>query len=216
MNYAAAFKKPFLTAVALGIGLAIFQQFCGINVVFNYTSNIFASIGASQDDQLLQTVFIGGVNTVFTLLAISLVDKLGRKPLMLIGAAALCVIYLAIGYCYRLKGGGVAVPNTLFLVLVLAAIGSYAMSLAPVTWVIISEIFPNRIRGTAMSIAVGFLWIACFLLTYTFPIFNAVLGASVTFWIYSGICLVGFSFILLRLPETKGKTLEKIESELVS
>ncbi|MCX6905743.1 MAG: MFS transporter, partial [Verrucomicrobia bacterium] len=92
----------------------------------------------------------------------------------------------------------------------------YAMSLAPVTWVIISEIFPNRIRGTAMSIAVGFLWLACFLLTYTFPIFNALLGPSVTFWIYAGICGVGFLFVLLRLPETKGKTLEQIEQELVA
>ncbi len=88
------------------------------------------------------------------------------------------------------------------------------MSLAPVTWVIISEIFPNRIRGTAMSIAVGFLWIACFLLTYTFPILNAVLGASGTFWTYGSICVVGFLFMLFRLPETKGKTLEAIEQEL--
>ena len=98
--------------------------------------------------------------------------------------------------------------------LVLAAIGAYAMSLAPVTWVIIAEIFPNRIRGTAMSIAVGFLWIACFLLTYTFPLFNAVLGPSATFWIYAGICLAGLLVIWRRLPETKGKTLEAIEQEL--
>jgi SP family sugar porter-like MFS transporter len=143
------------------------------------------------------------------------VDRLGRKPLMLFGAAALALIYAAIGYCYHLKGGGSVVPNTLFLVLVLSAIAAYSMSLAPVTWVIISEIFPNRIRGSAMSIAVGFLWIACFLLTYTFPIFNAVLGASVTFWIYAAICCVGFVGILTRLPETKGKTLEQIEKELV-
>ena len=106
-------------------------------------------------------------------------------------------------------------PNTLFLVLVLAAIAAYSMSLAPVTWVIISEIFPNRIRGSAMSIAVGFLWIACFLLTYTFPIFNAVLGPSVTFSIYAAICGIGFVGILTRLPETKGKSLEQIERELV-
>ena len=89
------------------------------------------------------------------------------------------------------------------------------MSLAPVTWVIISEIFPNRIRGTAMSIAVGFLWIGCFLLTYTFPIFNSVLGPSVTFWIYAGICFVGFVVLVAKFPETKGKTLEQIERELV-
>ncbi len=103
---------------------------------------------------------------------------------MLFGAAGLAIIYVAIGYCYHLKGAGAAVPPMLFLVLVLAAIGTYSMSLAPVVWVLISEIFPNRIRGTAMSIAVGALWIACFLLTYTFPIFKTLLG----FVTRSGLC----------------------------
>lgn len=215
VRFGELWERRVLAVLGLGIFLAVFQQWCGINVIFNYAGEIFKQAGYNLNDTLTNIVMTGLVNLVFTFVALLTVDRLGRRPLMLIGAAALCVIYLAIGYCYRLKSGGAAVPNTLFLVLVLAAIGSYAMSLAPVTWVIISEIFPNRIRGTAMSIAVGFLWIACFLLTYTFPIFNAVLGASVTFWIYSGICLIGFSFILLRLPETKGKTLEKIESELV-
>jgi MFS family permease len=100
-------------------------------------------------------------------------------------------------------------------VLVLAAIGCYAMSLAPVTWVVISEIFPNRIRGAAMSVAVSSLWIACFLLTYTFPLLNKQLGSAVTFWLYAAICLAGFVFIFFRLPETKNKTLEEIEKELV-
>jgi MFS family permease len=134
---------------------------------------------------------------------------------MLFGAAGLAAIYLAIGYCYHLKAAGTAVSPILFLALVLAAIGTYSMSLAPVVWVLISEIFPNRIRGTAMSVAVGFLWIACFLLTYTFPIFKTLLGVSITFWIYAGVCTAGFLVILLRLPETKGKTLEQIERDLV-
>ena len=121
----------------------------------------------------------------------------------------------AIGYCYHLKGGGTAVPPFLFLALVLAAIGTYSMSLAPVVWVLISEIFPNRIRGTAMSIAVGFLWIACFILTYTFPILKTLLGVSVTFWIYAAICAAGFLVLWLRLPETKGKSLEQIERDLL-
>jgi len=89
------------------------------------------------------------------------------------------------------------------------------MSLAPVTWVVISEIFPNRIRGAAMSIAVSCLWIACFILTYTFPVLNKKLGAAGTFWLYAAICAGGFLFILARLPETKGKSLEQIERELV-
>jgi SP family sugar porter-like MFS transporter len=134
---------------------------------------------------------------------------------MLFGAAGLAAIYVAIGLCYHLKAGGSAVPPWVFLALLLAAIGTYSMSLAPVVWVLISEIFPNRIRGTAMSIAVGSLWIGCFLLTYTFPIFKTLLGVSVTFWIYAGICAVGLVVLLAKLPETKGKTLEQIERELV-
>lgn len=206
MNYAAAFKKPFITAVALGIGLAIFQQFCGINVVFNYTSNIFASIGASQDDQLLQTVFIGGVNTVFTLLAISLVDKLGRKPLMLIGAGGLGILYIVIAQVLDAKS---ATYSAIFL---LAAIGLYATTLAPITWVLISEIFPNKVREEATSIAVMSLWGAYFVLTFTFPILAKLLaGVQNTFYVYSVICFVGLVFIYFKVNETKGKTLEEIE-----
>jgi MFS family permease len=124
---------------------------------------------------------------------------------------ALAVIYAAMGGCY-LAG----VQGWPLLVLVLAAIGAYAMSLAPVTWVVISEIFPNRVRGAAMSIAVTSLWMACFILTYTFPILNKNLGPAGTFGLYSTICIAGFVFILAKLPETKGKTLEEIERELVN
>ena len=208
-------EKRVMVVLGLGVFLAVFQQWCGINVIFNYAGEIFKQAGYNINDTLTNIVMTGLVNLVFTFVALFAVDRLGRKPLMLIGAAALAVIYTAIGLCYHLKGGGFMVPNSLFLTLVLAAIASYAMSLAPVTWVIIAEIFPNRIRGTAMSLAVGALWIACFLLTYTFPIFNAVLGPSITFWIYAGICVVGFLFILARLTETKGKTLEEIERDLV-
>jgi sugar porter (SP) family MFS transporter len=207
--------RRVLVVLGLGIFLAVFQQWCGINVIFNYAGEIFKQAGYNINDTLTNIVMTGLVNFLFTFVALFTVDRLGRKPLMLFGAAGLTLIYTALGYCYHLKSGGGGVPNTLFLGLVLAAIATYSMSLAPVTWVIISEIFPNRIRGSAMSIAVGFLWIACFLLTYTFPIFNAVLGPSVTFWIYAAICCVGFAGILARLPETKGKSLEQIEKELV-
>jgi len=204
-----------LVVLGFGIALAVLQQWCGINVIFNYAGEIFTQAGFNMDDALTSIVATGSVNFLFTFVALFTVDRLGRKPLMLFGFAGLALIYVVIGYCYHLKGAGNPVTPVLFLVLVLTAIGCYAMSLAPVTWVIISEIFPNRIRGTAMSIAVGFLWIACFLLTYTFPIFKTLLGASVTFWIYAGICVVGFFFIWRRLPETKGKTLEEIERQLV-
>jgi MFS family permease len=208
-------ERRMLTILGLGIFLAVFQQWCGINVIFNYATKIFEAAGYDLNDALTNIVMTGLVNLVFVFVALFTVDRLGRRPLMLFGFAGLALIYVAIGYGYFVKDGGGTVSPWLFLTLVLAAIGVYSMSLAPVTWVLISEIFPNRIRGTAMSITVGALWLGCFSLTYTFPIFKTVLGVSRTFWLYSAICAVGFVVLLLWLPETKGKTLERIESELV-
>ena len=202
-HYADIFKKGVLPAVLLGIGLAVFQQLCGINTVFNYAPKIFESIGASQDDQLLQTVFIGGVNLVFTILAMLLVDKLGRKPLMLIGAGGLAILYVIIVILL----GDQSPYVSWFL---LAAIGIYAMSLAPVTWVLISEIFPNKVRGEATAVAVISLWAAYFILVFTFPILFEKLQER-SFYIYSAICLLGFFFVWSRVKETKGKTLEELE-----
>ncbi len=128
---------------------------------------------------------------------------------MLFGAGGLAGIYLVLGAMYFIHLQGLPL-----LIMVVSAIACYAMSLGPVTWVVLSEIFPNRIRGIAMSIATFSLWTACFLLTYTFPLLNQLLKASGTFWLYGFICLLGFWFILKRLPETKGKSLEEIEHEL--
>ncbi|TKC06234.1 sugar porter family MFS transporter [Pedobacter frigoris] len=205
VSYKAIFEKAVFPAVLIGIVLAVFQQFCGINVVFNYPSNIFASIGASKDDQLLQTVFIGGVNLFFTLLAMVLVDKMGRRPLMLFGAGALAILYVIIAQL-------LSVQSALVGVFLLAAIGTYAISLGPVTWVLISEIFPNHVRGAASSIAVLCLWAAYFILTFTFPVLAKWIGMDYTFYLYSGICVLGFLFIRARVKETKGKTLEELES----
>jgi sugar porter (SP) family MFS transporter len=203
INYSEAFKKVFLPAVLAGIGLAVFQQFCGINTVFNYAPKIFQSIGASKDNQLLQTVFIGAVNVFFTILAMMLVDKIGRKPLMLIGAGGLCVLYIII--VQLLFAGSPKVSWFL-----LAAIGTYAMSLAPVTWVLISEIFPTKVRAAAIAIAVISLWLAYFVLVFTFPILFERMKEN-TFYIYSGICALGFLFVWFKVKETKGKTLEEVE-----
>lgn len=203
VNYKAVFEKAVLPAVLIGIGLAVFQQLCGINVVFNYTSVLFESIGFSKDDQLLQTVFIGGINLIFTLLAMLLVDKVGRKPLMLAGAGGLTILYIIISILLGTKSASVS----WFL---LAAIGLYATSLAPVTWVLISEIFPNKIRIAATTVAVLCLWAAYFILTFTFPILYERLQDK-TFYIYAGICLIGLLFIWLKVKETKGKTLEEME-----
>jgi sugar porter (SP) family MFS transporter len=194
----------------LGVVLAVFQQWCGINVIFNYAEDIFRQAGYDISDVLKNIAWTGSVNFVFTLVALVVVDWGGRRILMLLGAAGLAVIYTALGFCYHYHMQGW--PT---LALVLAAIACYAMSLAPVTWVVISEIFPNRIRGAAMAVAVTSLWIACFLLTYTFPVLNKALGAAGLFWLYAAICVVGLGFITLKLPETKGKSLEQLEKELV-
>jgi sugar porter (SP) family MFS transporter len=196
--------------LVLGIVLAVFQQWCGINVIFNYAEEIFRAAGYDISDVLKNIAWTGSVNLVFTFVALGVVDRGGRRVLMLLGAAGLAVIYTMMGLCYQ--SGVKGVP---MLLLVLAAIGCYAMSLAPVTWVVVSEIFPNRIRGAAMSVAVTSLWIACFILTYTFPLLNSHLGPAGTFWLYAAICVAGLVFIFAKLPETKGKTLEQIEKELV-
>lgn len=196
--------------LVLGVVLAVFQQWCGINVIFNYAEEIFRAAGYDISSVLSNIAWTGSVNLVFTFVALGTVDRGGRRPLMLLGAAGLAVIYVAMGFCYRAEVKGLPM-----LLLVLAAIGCYAMSLAPVTWVVISEIFPNRIRGAAMSVAVTSLWIACFILTYTFPILNRRLGPAGTFWLYAVICFLGLIFIVFKLPETKGKTLEQIERDLV-
>ncbi len=210
VRFAELLQPKMRKVIVLGIGIAVFQQWCGINVIFNYAEEIFRAAGYDISTVLKNIAWTGSVNLVFTLAALGIVDRGGRRPLMLFGSAALAVIYTVMGLCYH--NGVKGLP---MLLLVLAAIGSYAMSLAPVAWVVISEIFPNRIRGAAMAVAVSALWIACFILTYTFPILNAKLGSAGTFWLYAAICVLGFIFIKFKLPETKGKTLEQIERELV-
>ena len=201
------FQPGIRTAVFVGIGLAVFQQLCGINVVFNYTSTIFETVGANLDRQLFETVAIGIVNLVFTVVAMWQVDKLGRKPLMLFGALGLTVLYIIIAMLLQNS----ASPGVLSI-FVLLAIDTYATSLAPVTWVLISEIFPNRVRGLASSVAILALWGAYFVLVFTFPILAETLGTYGPFWLYAVLCLVGFVFVLRNVRETKGKTLEEMEA----
>lgn len=195
--------RPILV---IGIVLAVFQQWCGINVVFNYAEEIFSAAGFGVTDVLFNIVITGIVNLVFTFIAMKTVDNWGRRKLMLIGSAGLVVTYLLLGGSYFFELSGFVV-----LLFVILGIGIYAMSLAPITWVVLSEIFPNRIRGAAMSVAITSLWVASFVLTYTFPLLNNALNASGTFWVYALISLGGFVFIFKKLPETKGKTLEEIE-----
>lgn len=207
-----ALRQPGVRNVLMiGIVLAVFQQWCGINVIFNYAHEIFSGAGYAVSDVLMNIVVTGVTNVLFTFVAIYTVDKWGRRTLMFVGSAGLAAIYAILGGCYFIGLSGWPM-----LLLVVMAIACYAMSLAPVVWVVLSEIFPVRIRGKAMALATFFLWVACFLLTYTFPFLNEGIGAAGTFWLYGGICLVSFLFIRAKLPETKGKTLEELEKELTN
>ena len=210
VKFSTVFAKSVRPAVLVGVALAVFQQFCGINVVFNYTSTIFKSVGANLDKQLLETVAIGVVNAVFTLLAMWQVDRLGRKPLILIGSLGLSIIYIFLAFSLNMHASAAIISG-----LVLLAIGLYASSLAPVTWVLISEIFPNHIRGRASSFSIICLWAAYFILVFTFPVLAEKLGTYGPFYLYAAICFAGFVFILRKVKETKGKTLEQIEQNFV-
>jgi len=206
----AELRSPGVAPILLlGVLLAVLQQWCGINVIFNYAQEIFAAAGYQVSDILFNIVVTGAVNVVFTFIAFFTIDRFGRRFLLLTGLCGLILIYALLGLLYHMHLQGKPM-----LVLVLAAIACYAMSLAPATWVVISEIFPNRIRSSAVSISVTALWSACFLLTYTFPLLNSALGAAGTFWTYGAVCLAGAVFLAMRLPETRGRTLEEIETDL--
>lgn len=209
VSFSTLLQPQVRPVVIMGMILAIFQQWCGINVIFNYAQEIFASAGFDINGTLKSIVATGIINLVFTLAALPLVDKIGRRKLMLLGASGLTLIYVLIAGAYALGILGWPV-----LLLVLAAIAIYALTLAPVTWVLLSEIFPNRVRGLAMSVGTLALWIACFLLTYTFPLLNAGLGASGSFLLYGIICGMGWIYIQRVVPETKGVTLEALEEQL--
>jgi len=204
------FKPGILKILWLGIFIAVLQQWCGMNVIFYYAADIFSAAGYNLRELMLQIVVIGSIMVVSVLGAIAVVDKIGRKFLMLFGLGSLSVIYVIEGALFHFNVTGVAI-----VVLTLASVAVYSMTLAPVTWVILSEIFPNRVRGAAMSLAVVTLWIANFLLTFTFPAIKECLGWTLNFWLYAAICLLGVVVLWRKLPETKGKSLEEIEHIII-
>lgn len=205
------FTRKYSLVLTLGIVIAVFQQWCGTNVIFNYAQEIFAAAGYPLGDMFFNIVVTGVANVVFTFVALFTVEKLGRRRLMLIGASGLAVIYIILGTCYYFQVSGI-----LMVFCVVAAISCYAMTLGPVTWVLLAELFPNKVRAVAMGVCTFALWTGCFTLTYSFPMLNAALGSYGTFWCYAVICGAGFIFFRRRLPETKGKSLEKLEKELTS
>jgi len=205
------FNKKYSFILFLGIFLAVFQQWSGINVIFFYAPDIFAKANLGVDAALFQTTLIGLMNIVFTILAMRVIDKIGRKLLMLIGAAGMAICYIAIGFLFSTG----RTDDWLLLTFIIITPAFFAFGLGPTVWVVLSEIFPNKIRGAAMSVATFSLWVACYLLTLTFPVFVELFNASNTFWLYSVICIIGFLVILKYLPETKGISLEQLEKKLV-
>jgi MFS transporter, SP family, xylose:H+ symportor len=197
--------------IFIGIMLSVFQQFVGINVVLYYAGNIFRNMGASTDTSLIQTIIVGSINLIFTVLAIFTVDRFGRKPLMVIGALTMAIAMTALGLSFYLNNLGFI---ALFFMLLYTA--GFAMSWGPVTWVLLSEIFPNSVRG-AMSIAVAAQWIANLAISWTFPMMNDNTWLTRTFhhgfsyWIYGAMSILAAIFIWKLVPETKGKTLEEME-----
>jgi sugar porter (SP) family MFS transporter len=200
------FGKGARNLLWIGIALAALQQWSGINVLFNYAQEIYQSIGFGISGILFNIVITGAVNFLFTAVAMGFVDRVGRRKLMLLGCAGVGLCHLGASLAYHAGWHGSAV-----LVLTLAAIACYAMSLAPVTWVLISEIFPNRLRSLGVSVAVAALWTASFALTYTFPFLNHAFSTSGAFLVYAAVCFLGFAFVFVFVPETRGKSLEEIE-----
>ena len=203
-------SPKYRKVLILGLVIAVFQQWCGTNVIFNYAQEIFTGAGYDVDGMFIDIVITGIANVLFTFVALYTIEKWGRRTLILIGAGGLGLIYLTLGTCYFFEVKGV-----MMVMLVVAAISVYAMTLGPVTWTLLAEIFPNRIRGIAMATCTFALWVGCCTLTFSFPSMNAALGSSGTFWIYSAICFCAFVFLFSRCPETKGKSLEQLERELV-
>ena len=203
------FQSKYSRVLLLGLVIAVFQQWCGTNVIFNYAQEIFVGAGFDVDGMFINIVITGIANVVFTIIALYTIEKWGRRTLILLGAGGLGLIYFVLGTCYFMEMKGM-----LMVVLVVAAISVYAMTLGPVTWTLLAEIFPHRIRGIAMATCTFALWVGCCTLTFSFPSMNSALGSSGTFWIYSGICVSAFIFLFRRCPETKGKSLEELENEL--
>ncbi|HET6255560.1 MAG TPA: D-xylose transporter XylE [Puia sp.] len=197
--------------IFIGIMLSVFQQFVGINAVLYYAANIFRNMGASTDSSLLQTIIVGIVNGVFTVVAIVTVDKFGRKPLMIIGSIGMAVSMAGLGFAFFSRNEGI-----LALIFMLTYTAAFAMSWGPVCWVLLAEIFPNSIRG-ALSIAVAAQWIANWVVSSTFPMMNDNDSLNrnyhhgFAYWIYAVMGILSALFMWKLVPETKGKTLEQIE-----
>jgi sugar porter (SP) family MFS transporter len=210
VNVRELFEPKLFKVILLGMFLALIQQWSGLNSVFAYSHQIFKDAGIGVSGTMLSLVFQGLTMLVFCTVAMFVVDRVGRRALMLFGTLGISIIHLLIGLSFHYQKTGITV-----VILVLLAIAVYALTLAPVVWVLLSELFPNRVRGVALGIAVIALWVGYFVLTYTFPIMREHIGVAKTFWIYSAFLFVAFLVLFVALPETKGKSLEQIERDIL-
>jgi sugar porter (SP) family MFS transporter len=197
--------------IVLGVVAAVFSQITGINSIMYYAPMIFAKTGLAIDSALMQTIAVGGVNLLFTFVAIRYIDRFGRKPLLVGGAVGMTVSLFVLAVAFYLQQFG----GFLVLIFVLVYIASFAASFGPVTWVLIAEIYPNKLRSEAMSIAIVSLWAGCFLVSLTFPYMLNVLGGGTAFFVFGVMCIIYLTFIFLKVPETKGRSLEELEKILV-
>jgi sugar porter (SP) family MFS transporter len=199
-----AYARPLIIAVVL----MACSQFSGINAIIYYSTKIFESAGALKNAAFASTVWVGLVNLLFTFVAIAFVDRAGRRPLLLIGTMVQVIALALVGWMFRSHLNGVPL-----LVCVMIYIAAFAMALGPIPWILCSEIFPNRVRGRAMSIATFTIWASCYVVAQTFPMLNdsPKIGPVITFWFYASISLFTFIFVYAFIPETKGRTLEDIE-----
>jgi len=207
-RFAELFRARFRRPLVIAVLLMAFSQFSGINAIMYYSTKIFATAGVGARDSFMSSVIVGLVNLVFTFVAIALVDKAGRRALLLVGMAAQVIALGAVGLMFHAGYNGLPL-----LLAILAFIGAFAMALGPIPWILCSEIFPTRIRGRAMSVATFTIWSSCYVVAQTFPMLNdnPAIGPALTFWVYGACSLAGLIFVVTTVPETKGRSLEEIE-----
>jgi SP family arabinose:H+ symporter-like MFS transporter len=210
-TFSEVFSPRMRPILIIGIFLCVFSQITGINSIMYYAPVIFQSIGAGASSAVAQTAFIGGGNLIFTFVAISLVDRVGRKPLLIGGVTGMIISLTSIATAFYFR----KTDGYIILILILTYIASFSASVGAVTWVIVSEIFPNKLRSKAMSLSIVSLWIANFLLILVFPLMLNRLGGAATFLLFDLMCILLLLFTIFRVPETKGKSLEELEKILI-
>lgn len=210
-SYSELWQSPVRKLLWVGIILSVFQQITGINTIMYYAPKIFASVGISNDSALLQTLAVGGTNFIFTLVAMVLIDRMGRRWLILIGSGGMALTLMGLSYLFFTGH----TQSMLVLIFILGYIAFFAASLGPALWVVVAELFPNRLRSKGMSIALVSLWVACTVVAIVFPVMLEKLNGGITFLIFAIICVVTLVYVWIYVPETKSKTLEELETHLI-